>query len=67
MSEKDNKNRNVWVKCNETLGDGCYMEYAASRNENGYVVMKINSCSPVAAGAVGGGVSCKYDFLSVNI
>ncbi|KAM3962754.1 uncharacterized protein ACR2FA_003136 [Aphomia sociella] len=50
MTETDEFHRNVWVKCEETVDD-CLIHYAASKNAlNDILVMRINSCDPVAAG-----------------
>lgn len=54
MSQTDDFGRNVWVKCEETI-DGCHVQYAASKDEHkDILVMRINSCAPVAAGVTQG-------------
>lgn len=55
ISQKDDLNRNLWVKCNETIND-CNYVYAAMRDENDKTFfMVIQSCDPTQekqAGAV---------------
>ncbi|CAH2104937.1 unnamed protein product [Euphydryas editha] len=55
ISQKDDLNRNVWIKCNGTIND-CNYEYAAMRDENDETFfMVIKSCDPTQerqAGAV---------------
>ncbi|KAL4715200.1 hypothetical protein ACJJTC_012247 [Scirpophaga incertulas] len=53
LSDRDDLNRHVWVKCKEVIND-CTVEYAAMKDEYNHMsIMKINSCNSIAE-AIGG-------------
>ncbi|KAJ8726161.1 hypothetical protein PYW07_000859 [Mythimna separata] len=52
-AERDNKNRKVWVKCNETIDSCGLLEFYAKRDENDMIfVMMLNHCNEISAAAV---------------
>ncbi|CAG9121424.1 unnamed protein product [Plutella xylostella] len=54
LKSKDSQFRDVWVRCNETVG-GCYKEYSAMRDASGDIVVMITaSCDGIVAGAIVG-------------
>ncbi|VVC97299.1 unnamed protein product [Leptidea sinapis] len=57
MKEKDDFNRDVWVRCNDTM-NGCNMVYAAMKDASGDTFyMMIDSCEPVHEEQVTGSVN----------
>ncbi|XP_041979961.1 integrin beta-6-like [Aricia agestis] len=53
LEERDELNRDMWVRCNDTL-DGCTVEYVAMRDDAGETfIMIVKSCDPVTGAATG--------------
>lgn len=64
LERRDQQNRSVWVRCNETLPDGCYVEYAAMKEGEETVVMVTSFCDATAGAVV---VPVKSEWASVLI
>ncbi|KAJ8729625.1 hypothetical protein PYW08_001206 [Mythimna loreyi] len=53
ISERDDRNRTVWVKCNETIDDCGLLEFYAKRDKNDMIyVMMLNHCNEITPAAI---------------